>query len=322
MVLKKTAISILLVFILFCACTKEQSLPGSPVKGGSDPLSLMETSNSLPEVTSATLSPDPIVSNLPVVVRFEGQSMGNEPADFIFRWYVDDSVVQEGPNPILNPGTYKKGSSIYVEIIPSTPSVKGKPFKTAMLKVGDLAPAIDSIKLKPAQPAVGDIITAIPSGSDPDSDIVSYRYEWTVNSAVVPGLPRESNSFDTSGLQKGDIICAAVTPFDGEMSGTTTLSEFVNLVNAVPKITSSPPTLLEKGMYEYQVIAKDPDGDQLTYSLIKCPVGMTIDPSTGLVRWEPPSSITGKQEIAVEISVNDGDGGVDHQEYTLYLNIR
>jgi hypothetical protein len=40
-------------------------------------------------------------------------------------------------------------------------------------------------------------------------------------------------------------------------------------------------TDLADGVYLYQVAAKDPDGDKLTYSLLKAPQGMTINPSTG-----------------------------------------
>jgi hypothetical protein len=322
MIVKRAFVPLILIAVLFCSCTKEKSSSSSPISEGDDTSSHPVSSGSLPEVVSASLSPELPLPNLPILVRCDGLGGENEPVDYVYRWFVDDAVVQEGPIPILNPGTYKKGSSVFVEIIPSNPSAKGKSFRTEVKNVGNLPPTIESIKLNPSKPAVGDIITAIPTGIDPDGDIVSYKYEWTVNSIAIPDLPREKNTFDTTGLKKGDLLCAVVMPSDGEMHGAPTLSEFVTLENATPKITSYPPSTLVKGIYEYQVFAKDPDGDQLFYSLIKFPAGMTIDSSTGLIRWEPPSSLIGKREIAVQISVTDGNGGAANQEYTLYLNIR
>src|SRR5262249_60637856 len=55
-----------------------------------------------------------------------------------------------------------------------------------------------------------------------------------------------------------------------------------------PVITSHPRTKVDFGKTPefYQVVASDPDGDPLSYSLVTAPPGMTID-STGLLRWLP-----------------------------------
>ena len=54
---------------------------------------------------------------------------------------------------------------------------------------------------------------------------------------------------------------------------------------------------------------------------------MTIDASSGLIRWELPKAhmFTGRNEAAVSITVDDRDGGTDSQEFTiiftdLYVN--
>jgi hypothetical protein len=75
-------------------------------------------------------------------------------------------------------------------------------------------------------------------------------------------------------------------------------------------------------MYVYQVTAKDPDGDPLTYRLDRFPKGMTIDGSSGLIRWEPEKGqmFTGRNEVVVSVTVDDGDGGTDTQEFTLIIN--
>jgi hypothetical protein len=78
----------------------------------------------------------------------------------------------------------------------------------------------------------------------------------------------------------------------------------------------------ENSVYTYQVTATDPDGDQLTYSLVTAPGGMTINPSTGLIRWELPKQVPEKQEITVKVAADDGDGGIAYQEYSLFLEMK
>ena len=77
-------------------------------------------------------------------------------------------------------------------------------------------------------------------------------------------------------------------------------------------LASDPPVL-----YAYQVEASDPDGDTLTYSLIKGPPGMEIDAETGLIEWWVTSKELGSYEIIVEVA--DGQGGSDQQMFTLVI---
>jgi hypothetical protein len=72
-----------------------------------------------------------------------------------------------------------------------------------------------------------------------------------------------------------------------------------------PRITSSAPALALAGYeYSYKVAAVDDRGDQLSYSLGEFPPGMTIDFSTGAIRWTPEPNQTGV--FPVTVSVTDG----------------
>jgi hypothetical protein len=61
--------------------------------------------------------------------------------------------------------------------------------------------------------------------------------------------------------------------------------------------------------------ATDPDGDTLTYALKSAPAGMTINPSTGLIKWNVLPEFIGKAPITV--SVKDGHGGEVMQSFTI-----
>ncbi|MBA7542719.1 hypothetical protein ES705_35043 [subsurface metagenome] len=73
------------------------------------------------------------------------------------------------------------------------------------------------------------------------------------------------------------------------------------IVNYAPIITSIPGNTAIIGVaYLYDVNATDPNGDVLTYSLTKKPVGMTINPTTGLISWTPKQ--IGANAVIVKVS--------------------
>jgi hypothetical protein len=88
------------------------------------------------------------------------------------------------------------------------------------------------------------------------------------------------------------------------------------LGNRPPQIVSSPGPLTGTGQtYIYNVRALDPDGDKLTYELLRGPAGMAIDAVTGRLSWTPaadPKTATG-----VIIQVRDEAGAAEVQAFEL-----
>jgi hypothetical protein len=86
-----------------------------------------------------------------------------------------------------------------------------------------------------------------------------------------------------------------------------------------PVITSSPviqANLAE--LYTYNVQAKDPDNEALTYSLVGGhPDGMNIDPLTGKITWTPGETQGGIYNIIVKVT----DGGCGEDTQTFQINV-
>jgi hypothetical protein len=273
--------------------------------------------NRPPAIVSASVVPEQPVSSTPLSVHFTADDPEGDPVSCVFRWYVDGELAQQGPEGSLQPGSYKKDSSVYVEIIPSDRFSAGKPFTTAAVTVINAVPEISSITLTPEHPTVGTVLTAIPAAADADGDWVRFKYQWFVNDAAA-AVPEESSEFNTRGLRKKDRVHFVVTPSDLDGTGSPKASSVLELGNSAPRITSAPPYEYQDGVYRYQVTAQDPDGDRLTYSLAKAPSGMTIEPSSGLLTWEP-KPVAEREEVVVKIVVSDGDGGSMDQEYSIIL---
>lgn len=87
--------------------------------------------------------------------------------------------------------------------------------------------------------------------------------------------------------------------------------------NRAPVINSVPNTSATLNLpYSYTVLASDPDGDALTYSLAIAPAGLTIDPSSGVVNWLPGSNNVGSSAVTVRVS-----DGVAYVEQSFSISV-
>ena len=86
--------------------------------------------------------------------------------------------------------------------------------------------------------------------------------------------------------------------------------------NRPPLITSTPVFSAEvEAVYEYPVTAVDPDGDDIRFSAALMPSGMTIDATTGVIRWTPTAAQAG--EYTLIITVTDSNNAVATQGFIL-----
>ncbi len=107
---------------------------------------------------------------------------------------------------------------------------------------------------------------------------------------------------------------------DGEAdSNVATVTLTVTPVNDPPRITSIAPLLTADNLaYRYPVTAEDIDvGDVLTFSLVAAPSGMTIDPTTGVIDWQPGFDQAGEHPVTV--AVTDSAGASDAQSFVLMV---
>jgi len=88
------------------------------------------------------------------------------------------------------------------------------------------------------------------------------------------------------------------------IGGCQNLGNIPPFLNRAPVIISEPIiTAQEDQLYSYQIEASDPDGDNLNYSLIIKPEGMSINTEkNGLITWMPTNNQVGIHQVIVEIS--------------------
>jgi hypothetical protein len=120
-------------------------------------------------------------------------------------------------------------------------------------------------------------------------------------------------------FKRGDKVALTIIPYDREGKGPPFASQNMVIPNGAPRILSSPPQEIHGAVYTYRVIAEDPDGDPITFSLVSAPTGMTIDSNSGVISWPITQESTGNH--VVEIAAQDPDGLKTTQKYTLSITL-
>ncbi len=120
-------------------------------------------------------------------------------------------------------------------------------------------------------------------------------------------------------LGNQSIILQATSVDGATQSVPFTLQVVGRPVNSVPSITSSPITSTTlSAAYRYDVEASDSDADALTYVLLDAPVGMSIHPALGTIRWSPAVDQLGESDVTVQVT--DPDGATATQSFKLKVS--
>ena len=148
-----------------------------------------------------------------------------------------------------------------------------------------------------------------------NSDI-RYIYDWTVNGSDISGEIEETLPWQ-EGFKRGDVIGVAVTPYSDLGQGAVTAGGAFTIPNSPPVISSEPSASYSDGRFTYTVLAEDPDGDAIDFTLRGAPPGMTIEPATGLIVWEYGEGDAGEYKVTVIAA--DSEGASVSQELTLTI---
>ncbi len=316
--MKKIVFVLLFMMLVIQGCTRESGNQAGPAQRG--PNAGAEQAGSLPKISFAEIVTTNPVSGTALTVKYTISNGAVNRQLIAFRWYVNGVPVDDATGDTLDPQYFGKGDTVEADVIPTDGARQETPFRTKSITIMNTPPVVTSARLTPVPAYPGDTVTVVPEGNDVDGDAITYQYQWIVNGKNVEG--GEDGKYDTSQLKKKDIIAANVVPFDGEDRGSAVTTTYLALSDRVPDITSQPASGLQDGVYTYQVAAKDPDGDPVTYSLAEAPPGMTIESNTGLIRWQPEVDHAGARQVTVKVAADDGDGGVAYQQFSLNVELK
>lgn len=255
--------------------------------------------NQAPVIRSLHIEPaQPSIDDSVRAVASVADAEGH-PIELSYRWSIDGEEVQTS-GAELDLSRASTGSGISVTVVANDGKSDSEP-RTADAWVIDRPPVINGIAIQPPQKVYpGDTIVVTPTATDPDGDMVEFRFEWFVNDQPASGT---SHSFSSEGLKQGDRIRVRVVARDGRNDSRPVESEDVLVGSAHPEIVSTPPGVTDAGVFRYPVEARDPDGDKnLRFRLSEAPDGMRIDSVLGVIEWRPGARQTGVHPVSVVVS--------------------
>ena len=228
--------------------------------------------------------------------------------DMSFHWILNGKQINTN-SPTLRHGLYKRGDSLFCYIY----SGKNLVTKVGPIIIADTPPTITNVFITPFSPIKGtDLHIAIKS-SDADNDVISYFIKWYKNGTVVS----TDSILPGNMIKGGDRIFALVTPFDGYVKGPSVKTPVITVKNSAPVITSTPPRHLTDKQLVYKVVAEDPDGDPVTFSLVSHPKEAVINGETGLLQYTVSSSSPKEINFIVKASDNHGNYSLQTFSYTI-----
>lgn len=177
----------------------------------------------------------------------------------------------------------------------------GEPVQGQASAVRNSPPEIRGVRFVGGDGRPGNTLGVETEGHDADGDPVQFEIAWQKN-----GQPAGSGNRLTAPVKRDDKVTVTITPFDGKERGTAaTFSR--EIINTPPAIEGQEQFQVSDNDVIFHIRASDADDDPLTYSIKDAPAGMSIERSTGWVRWVTSPGTPGK--VPFTVTVSDGSGG-------------
>lgn len=236
--------------------------------------------NTPPTIDSATLSQASLQEEDTVTCEPSGAADADEdPVAMKTTWLVNGNSVSTAD--ALSGVDFNKGDAVKCTLTPFDGEVDGAPAASGVVVVDNTAPRLDTVLLSPTDPQKGDTLVASLIGtSDPDDDILSFRYVWRVNGEIVSEEP----TLSTDDLERDDSIQLEVTPFDGTTEGPPAISPAVAVDNTAPmliELSVNPVKPTTETTITATPVTYDADGDDVTVSYTWAVDGVVIAAETG-----------------------------------------
>jgi VCBS repeat-containing protein len=279
----------------------------------------------------------PVAVVIPDIAGADGQSVTDNPIDVagFFSDAEGDTLTFSATG--LPPGLTMDAAGRITGIIAANASVTG-PYTVVVTANDGRTTTTQSFEYSVANPAptaVNDVATTVEdtpvdidvlaNDTDPDGDTLAVDPGFppvAANGTVTinpDGTLHYVPNTDYNGI---DTIIYRLTDGQGGLS-TGVVNVNVGVVNDAPVGTPIPDTERSDGSSVSINVSgyfSDIDGDTLSYSVTGLPQGLTLDPVTGVISGTIASGASGpagRSNYSVQVTANDGNGGVTSVTFTL-----
>lgn len=274
-----------------------------------------KSSSPYPTILSVKISPENPRTTHDLKIIMEG--MEGNGLTFNYCWKRNGEEIFGETFETLRHLNFSKHDTISVVVTPVQGEIIGESVESDPVVIRNTIPVVSFAVIQPHPAYTHNQLEVIAEVSDDDDDYIVYSYKWIKNGQDI--VSETENFLSNVNFKRGDSIQCSITPSDREVDGSTFTTEPILIANSPPVITSQPPSEIAfEHFLTYKAIADDPDHDELVFSLSSpSPEGMTINPTTGIIKWKIPKDLTG--DCPIEIIVSDGYGGRCSQRFNLSI---
>lgn len=189
--------------------------------------------NHLPEVASATLTPDPASAADTLVCTAGTTSDGDgDTVTTSVSWTVSGAVVPVTTDT-LDGSWFGNGDSVSCTVTPNDGWDDGVGVTSNAVSITNTAPSLVGAAISPSTAYAGDTLTcATVAFADADGDADQSTFAWAINGAAAG-----TGATLSGGFVGGDVVECTATPFDGTDVGAAATAS-LTVGNSLPVLTS------------------------------------------------------------------------------------
>lgn len=224
--------------------------------------------NTAPVIAGVTIVPDPPTpSDTLTCTPATPTDADSDSVSLTYAWQVNGAPIAP-TTTTLTSGYFVQGDSVRCLVTPADGFDTGATVTSPPVVIGNNPPEGTTVTLSPTAPATDDVVTALPSATDPDGDPITWSYVWYVDGVVVHGVtgPTLAGSLYFS---HGQLIEVVATPNDGYSDGPSARSAAITVVNTAPtgaSVALTPTSPRTNDVLTATPGAADTDGDPLTWT--------------------------------------------------------
>ena len=184
--------------------------------------------NSPPVVAHLAIEPESVYPGVRVQARADISDVDRDLIRVSYRWWKNDTLVQEGDEAELDTAGYSRGDTLFVEAVPFDGAQKGTAVRSAPIRLGNTPPRIVSA---PAKSIVNNRYDYQVEATDADSDAITFSLE-----TAPPGMTIDAHKGSLSWQIPPDQIGVhKVRILAKDSQGAIAFQEFeLNLTSARP----------------------------------------------------------------------------------------
>ncbi len=177
----------------------------------------------------------------------------------------------------------------------------------------DVLPSVTSVP--PTQSAVGSTYVYVVQADNPSGNPLVYSLSVAPLGMAI-NAQTGAVSWTPSAAQIGpqSVLLRVTDGVGNYLAQSFAIEVAASTPNRQPFATSTPPQdATTSTPIAYRFTASDPDGETLVYSIVAGPVGLSIDPATGVLSWTPTSAQIGT--VAITLKASDPLGAAAVQSF-------